>query len=164
MKLKLRITYDTDVEKVRRLIKKLGKELMENPDIGHMLLQPVKSQGVHAMDDSAMVIRVKFMNGPGDQFEVRKTVYARIRDLFEREDIKFAHRQVTVHLADEDKDRPLDEEIRRRSRAPCFRPLTTERNPKRRPARIFDPRAVVSRHPARQLTSTLDTELALVSA
>ncbi|MGI9414987.1 MAG: hypothetical protein ACR2PM_15035 [Hyphomicrobiales bacterium] len=61
-----------------------------------------------------MVIRVKFMIRPGDQYEVRKTVYARIRDLFEREGIKFAHRQVTVHLADEDKGRELDEETKKK--------------------------------------------------
>ena len=32
---------------------------------------------------------------------MRKRVYQDIRDLFEREGIKFAHREVTVRLADE---------------------------------------------------------------
>ena len=30
MKLPLRVTYDTDVEKVRKLIKKLGQQLLED--------------------------------------------------------------------------------------------------------------------------------------
>ncbi|MGB3245915.1 MAG: mechanosensitive ion channel domain-containing protein, partial [Sulfitobacter sp.] len=34
MKLPLRVTYDTDVEKVRKLIKKLGQELLNDPVIG----------------------------------------------------------------------------------------------------------------------------------
>ena len=105
MKLKLRVTYDTDVEKVRKLVKKLGQELLEHPEIGPMFLQPLKSQGVYAMEDSAMIIRVKFMTKPGDQFVTRKLVYARIQELFEANDIKFAHRQVTVRIADEDLDR-----------------------------------------------------------
>lgn len=47
-----------------------------------------------------MIIRVKFMTKPGDQWLVRKRVYEEIRALFEREGIKFAHREVTVRLAD----------------------------------------------------------------
>ncbi|WP_435205342.1 mechanosensitive ion channel family protein [Tateyamaria sp. 1078] len=100
MKLPLRVTYDTDVEKVRKLIKKLGVELLDDPVIGDNFIQPLKSQGVIEMQDSAMIIRVKFMTKPGDQWLVRKKVYEDIRALFEREGIKFAHREVTVRLAD----------------------------------------------------------------
>lgn len=47
-----------------------------------------------------MIIRVKFMTKPGDQWLVRKKVYEEIRALFEREGIQFAHKEVTVRLAD----------------------------------------------------------------
>ncbi|MEP3946115.1 mechanosensitive ion channel family protein [Ascidiaceihabitans sp.] len=100
MKLPLRVTYDTDVEKVRKLIKKLGVALLEDPIIGPDFIQPLKSQGVIEMQDSAMIIRVKFMTKPGDQWVIRKKVYQEIRELFEREGIKFAHKEVTVRLAD----------------------------------------------------------------
>ncbi|MBY6067415.1 mechanosensitive ion channel family protein [Leisingera aquaemixtae] len=99
MKLPLRVTYDTDVEKVRKLIKKLGQKLMDDPVVGHTFIQPLKSQGVIEMQDSAMIIRVKFMTKPGDQWIVRKRVYQEIRELFAREGVKFAHREVTVRLA-----------------------------------------------------------------
>ncbi len=101
MKLPLRLTYDTDVERVRKLVKKLGQRLLDHQEVGHLFLQPLKSQGVYKMEDSAMIIRVKFMTRPGDQFVTRKVVYAEIRELFEREDIKFANKEVTVRLADE---------------------------------------------------------------
>jgi small-conductance mechanosensitive channel len=101
MKLPLRVTYDTDVEKVRKLIKKLGQQLLSDPVIGENFIQPLKSQGVIEMQDSAMIIRVKFMTKPGDQWLVRKKVYQEIRELFAREGIRFAHREVTVRLADE---------------------------------------------------------------
>ncbi len=101
MKLPLRVTYDTDVEKVRKLIKKLGQELLSDPVIGDNFIQPLKSQGVIEMQDSAMIIRVKFMTKPGDQWLVRKKVYQDIRELFAREGIRFAHREVTVRLADD---------------------------------------------------------------
>ncbi|MBE1283842.1 MAG: mechanosensitive ion channel [Rhodobacteraceae bacterium] len=99
MKLPLRVTYDTDVEKVRKLIKKLGQQLLTDPVIGDNFIQPLKSQGVIEMQDSAMIIRVKFMTKPGDQWLIRKKVYNDIRELFAREGIKFAHREVTVRVA-----------------------------------------------------------------
>ncbi|MEM9012608.1 MAG: mechanosensitive ion channel family protein [Pseudomonadota bacterium] len=98
MKLPLRLTYDTDVEKVRKLVKKLGQALLEHPDEGYKFVQPLKSQGVYMMEDSAMIIRVKYMTRPGDQWTTRKLVYAEIRKLFEQEGIKFAHREVTVRI------------------------------------------------------------------
>ncbi|MEM9145045.1 MAG: mechanosensitive ion channel family protein [Pseudomonadota bacterium] len=110
MKLPLRLTYDTDVEKVRKLVKKLGLQLMEDETIGDKFLQPLKSQGVIEMQDSAMIVRVKFMTKPGEQWVIRKRVYQEIRDLFEREGIKFAHREVTVRLPDLPQDRPLSED------------------------------------------------------
>ncbi|MEL6807610.1 MAG: mechanosensitive ion channel family protein [Pseudomonadota bacterium] len=103
MKLPLRVTYDTDVEKVRKLIKNLGVALLDDPVIGENFIQPLKSQGVIEMQDSAMIIRVKFMTKPGDQWLVRKKVYEEIRELFAREGIQFAHREVTVRLADGEK-------------------------------------------------------------
>ena len=104
MKLPLRVTYDTDVEHVRKLVKKLGQDLLSDPVIGSSFIQPLKSQGVIEMQDSAMIIRVKFMTKPGDQWLIRKKVYEEIRALFAREGIKFAHREVTVRLADGNAD------------------------------------------------------------
>ncbi|KIC48233.1 mechanosensitive ion channel family protein [Tateyamaria sp. ANG-S1] len=113
MKLPLRVTYDTDVEQVRKLIKKLGVALLDDPVIGDNFIQPLKSQGVIEMQDSAMIIRVKFMTKPGDQWLVRKKVYEEIRALFEREGIKFAHREVTVRLADGKAAEDLTDEDRK---------------------------------------------------
>ena len=110
MKLPLRVPYDTDVERVRKLIKTLGKELLEHPEEGPKFVQPLKSQGVYKMEDSAMIIRVKYMTKPGDQFTTRKLVYAKVRELFEREGIKFAHRQVTVQVAGQEDGKPLTDE------------------------------------------------------
>ncbi|MBT8153995.1 mechanosensitive ion channel family protein [Epibacterium ulvae] len=113
MKLPLRVTYDTDVEKVRKLIKKLGQRMLEDPEIGDNFIQPLKSQGVIEMQDSAMIIRVKFMTKPGDQWTIRKKVFHEIRELFEREGIHFAHREVTVRLAADQADELTPEQKKR---------------------------------------------------
>jgi small-conductance mechanosensitive channel len=107
MKLPLRLTYDTDVEKVRKLVKKLGERLAQHPQEGRKFVQPLKSQGVYMMEDSAMIIRVKYMTRPGDQWTTRKLVYQELRELFEKEGVKFAHREVTVRMPDMPKDGKL---------------------------------------------------------
>ena len=99
MKLEFRVPYDTDVERVRKIIKRIGAELLEDPVMGGSFLAPLKSQGVYAMEDSAMVIRVKFMARPGEQFIIRREAFRRIREAFEAEGIPFAHRIVTVRGA-----------------------------------------------------------------
>ncbi|MEE8456145.1 MAG: mechanosensitive ion channel domain-containing protein [Limibaculum sp.] len=98
MKLPLRLTLDTDPERVRKMVKKLGQELLGDPMVGHKFLQPLKSQGVLSIDNFGMVVRIKFMTKPGDQFVTRRVVYARIHELFEREGVEFASRDVRIRM------------------------------------------------------------------
>jgi len=100
-KLDVRVRYDADIDKIRKIIKKINRELEQDEKIGSVLLNPIKSQGVREMDDSAMILRVKFKTKPGDQFVVRREVYRRIQERFRAEGIEFAHRNVTVYLPPE---------------------------------------------------------------
>ena len=99
------------------MIRNLGVALLDDPVIGENLIQPLKSQGAIEMPDSEMIIRVKFMTKPGDQWLVRKKVYEEIRALFARQDIHFAHRRVTVRS----EERPVGEEGLPRVRSPWHR-------------------------------------------
>ena len=96
MKLELRVPYSADLEKVRKIVKSVGQELLAHPEYGRNFLQPLKSQGVHRMDDSAFIIRVKFMAKPGEQFVLRREVFRRIQQAFAAEGIEFAPRRVIV--------------------------------------------------------------------
>jgi small-conductance mechanosensitive channel len=102
MKLDFRVRYDADVEKIRKIIKKkVYKKIMADPELGPKLLEPIKSQGVREMDDSAMIMRVKYKTKPGDQFAIRKEVYHLMQEAFKEEGIEFAHRNVTVYMPPE---------------------------------------------------------------
>lgn len=96
IKFELRVPFDTDLELVRKVIKHIGQEIQDDPQLGPMLLQPVKSQGVTQVDDSGFVIGVKFVSRPGQQFMVRREAYARIKQAFVENGIEFASRRVTV--------------------------------------------------------------------
>jgi small-conductance mechanosensitive channel len=96
MKCELRVPFETDIEKVRKMIKKIGIEMMEDPQWGPLMLGPVKSQGVNRMDDSALIIRFKFTAVPGQQYLIRREAFMRIQGAFEAEGIHFAPRRVLV--------------------------------------------------------------------
>jgi len=101
-KLDFRVRYDTNVEKVRKIIKKkVYKQILKNEELAPKLLDKIKSQGVREMDDSAMIMRVKFKTIPGEQFVVRKEVYRLMQEAFREEGIEFAHRNVTVYIPPE---------------------------------------------------------------
>ncbi|MHC8731718.1 mechanosensitive ion channel family protein [Arenicellales bacterium IMCC56312] len=96
MKFELRIPFEEDVEKVRKLIKKIGKKLLDDPEHGSDFLEPLKSQGVNRMDDSAFVVRCKFSTKPGKQWAIRRIAYAEIQAAFSEAGIKFAPKRVVV--------------------------------------------------------------------
>ncbi len=101
MKLEFRVRYDTDVEKVRKIIKRINLEIQQDEVLSHGLLSKIKSQGVREMDDSAMIMRVKFKAIPGEQFVLRREVYRRLQEAFQQGGIEFAHRNVTVYFPPE---------------------------------------------------------------
>jgi len=103
-KLDVRVRYDADIDKIRKIIKRINLELQSHEEIGPKLLGKIKSQGVREMDDSAMIVRIKFKTIPGEQFIIRREVYRRIQELFREHSIEFAHRNVTVYLPSEETD------------------------------------------------------------
>lgn len=97
-KQEFRVAYDTDLEKVRKIIKKLGQELMADPEYGPKLLEPLKSQGVLRIEESALIVRTKFMCKPREQFVLRRVVFERVKRAFAENGIMLAHRTVNVAL------------------------------------------------------------------
>ena len=97
-KLDFRVRYDTNVDKVRKIIKKINKVIQADEQLGPVMLDKLKSQGVRELDDSAMVMRVKFKTIPGEQFVVRREVFRMMQESFRENGIEFAHRNVTVYL------------------------------------------------------------------
>ncbi|MEL6807421.1 MAG: mechanosensitive ion channel domain-containing protein [Pseudomonadota bacterium] len=113
MKLIFTVPFGTDPEKVRKLFKKIGQDLLQHELYGNDFLQPFKSQGVFQFDDVGIVIRGKFMAKPGTQFTIRKEIYNRVNAAFAENGIEFARREVRVALPNsDDSDKLTDDEKR----------------------------------------------------
>ena len=99
MKLEFRVPFDTDLMLVKKLVKKVGAELAANEHYGPSILSTLKSQGVRRMEEFNMVVGVKFMTKPGEQWLVRRDAYQKVRDIFEANGIRMAERNVKVEIA-----------------------------------------------------------------
>jgi small-conductance mechanosensitive channel len=80
------------------IFKKIGTDLLEDEALGPGFIEPFKSQGVQSMEDTAIIVRGKFIAKPGQQFMIRKEVYLGVQEAFKEAGIKFAHRRVAVDL------------------------------------------------------------------
>jgi small-conductance mechanosensitive channel len=95
-KITIGITYDSDIERARKLIKQIGLELAQDPDFAPLILLPLKMQGVDAFGDFAVQIRLKMMTLPGEQFVIRRKALAMIKKSFDANGIKFAFPTVQI--------------------------------------------------------------------
>jgi len=96
-KLTVGITYNSDIDKARKLVKKVGQALAADPELGRHFLEPLKMQGVEQFGDFAVQIRMKMKTQPGEQFVIRRKALAMIKKAFDENGIKFAF--PTVQLA-----------------------------------------------------------------
>jgi len=95
-KLMVGITYDSDLERARKLIKQIGLDLQKDEEFAPLILEPLKMQGVENLGDFAVQIRMKMMTLPGEQFVIRRKAYAMIKKAFDENGIKFAFPTVSV--------------------------------------------------------------------
>ena len=98
MKFKLSLPYDTSISQVRKIIKKVGQKLMEDPELGPDILLPVKSMGVQTVADSVMTFRVRFTARFGRQGMIQRKAFEMITDALAKKGIYYAHRKVIVEI------------------------------------------------------------------
>ncbi len=110
IKFNLEFPYDTDIDKVRKIIKKVGIAMLQDEEFGEDFIQPVKSQGVRQITDSVMIIRVKFTAHPGTQFVIQREAFRRITEALAAKGIHYAHRKVIVELPESAQDTNTPEE------------------------------------------------------
>lgn len=98
VKFNLDFNYNANIDKIRKIIKKVGIAMLEDEEFGSNFIQPVKSQGVREITNSVMTIRVKFTAKPGTHFVIRREAYRRITESLKKNGIEYAMKQVVVDV------------------------------------------------------------------
>jgi small conductance mechanosensitive channel len=95
-KMAFTVPFDTDVAKLKKVVKGVSADLLADPDLGPGFLEPMKSQGVDAIGDHGLRVVIKFKAIPGRQFPIRRRAYAMLQKAFAENGIAFAFPTVRV--------------------------------------------------------------------
>jgi small-conductance mechanosensitive channel len=96
VKMTFTVTHDADLVKLKKVIKQVSAQLMEDPEIAAGILEPLKSQGADDITETGIVVRLKFKAIPGKQFTARRVANALIKKAFAENDIHFAFPTIRV--------------------------------------------------------------------
>jgi len=88
-KFNLPLPIHVDSEQIRKLIKKVGEGLMQDPEFGPMIRAPLKAK-LYRIDPGVKIFRCSFETAPGQQFAVRAQAYKRIEARLKEVGIRFA--------------------------------------------------------------------------
>jgi moderate conductance mechanosensitive channel len=95
-KFKINVPYDTDLDRVKKIIKGIGQALAEKPEYAPHIIEPLKMQGIGEFGDYAIQIKMKMMTKPNQQFVIRRRAFAMIQKAFKENGIEFAVPTVQV--------------------------------------------------------------------
>jgi moderate conductance mechanosensitive channel len=99
VKFNLHLEPSADIETVRKTVKRVGEELLDDPDIGADFIQPLKMQGVVDVLQTDLVVRCKFTAMPSRPTYLQRQALRRLIDAFGAAQIRFATPNVMVQLA-----------------------------------------------------------------
>jgi small-conductance mechanosensitive channel len=96
-KFNIPLPIEADSEKIRKMIKKVGEDMKADPDIGPLLIEPLKGK-LYRVDPGVKIFRCKFQTAPGKQFDVRAQAFKRIEAALKAMNVSFADGRQTVIL------------------------------------------------------------------
>jgi small-conductance mechanosensitive channel len=90
LKFNLRLVRDTDLDKLRKVTKKIGQEMLADPEFKNDFLEPLKLQGIAEVADTATVMRFKMTVRPVRPSYVQREAMKRLIAGFKEAGIEFA--------------------------------------------------------------------------
>jgi small-conductance mechanosensitive channel len=90
VKFNLAFALNTDVELLRKTVKKIGLEMMNEPQFQKELLEPLKMQGLVDIKDASLIIRFKFTAKPKNPSMIQRIAIRRMYEGLPPLGIEFA--------------------------------------------------------------------------
>jgi small-conductance mechanosensitive channel len=90
IKFNIRLARDIDIEQVRKTVKQVGLEMMEDPELQPEMILPLKFQGIVDVDQIAVICRLKFTCKPQKPTWVQRAALKRLYEAFRERGIQFA--------------------------------------------------------------------------
>jgi moderate conductance mechanosensitive channel len=88
-KFEIPLPIAVDSEQIRRMVKKIGAEMLEVPEFAKLIEAPLKAK-LYRIEPGVKIFRCKVQTPPGKQFEIRSEAYRRIEAALKESGIAFA--------------------------------------------------------------------------
>jgi small-conductance mechanosensitive channel len=96
LKFNLRFDRNTDLDKLRKVTKKIGQAMLADPELKDDFLEPLKLQGIADIADNAMVMRFKMTVKPTRPSYMQREAVKRLIAAFKEAGLEFASATVAV--------------------------------------------------------------------
>jgi len=97
--LNIGIAYNSNLEKVIKVVNKVGQELAKDPQWKKDILKPPQCLGVDDFADSAIIIKILGDTRPLKQWGVTRELRKRLKIAFDKEGIEIPFPQRVIHRA-----------------------------------------------------------------
>ena len=98
-KFNLPLPLTADSEKVRKMLKKIGQEMLDDPELVGLIHMPLKGK-LYRVDPGLKIFRCSFQTAPGNQFDVRAAAYRRIEAAMKDMGLSFADGRQMIMVPD----------------------------------------------------------------
>ncbi len=82
------VAIDTDIDKLEKLIKQVGEELAELPEVGNKILDPPYMANINGFTENGIAVRVLAKTSAAAQWKIRSEFFKLLQRTFEENDIK----------------------------------------------------------------------------
>jgi len=91
------VAYRENVDQALAAMHEVAGEIRADPLFGPKILEDVEIAGVERWDDSAVILRCRFMVRPLEQWNVRREYLRRLKKRFDADGIEIAYPHLTVY-------------------------------------------------------------------
>jgi small conductance mechanosensitive channel len=94
------VAYKEDTDRVVEIMRAVGEDLQQDPQVGRKMLEPIEIMGVDAFGESEVVIKGRIKTLPIEQWSVGREYRRRLKKAFDRENIEIPFPHRTLYMGE----------------------------------------------------------------
>lgn len=98
--LEIGVAYKEDTDRVVTIMREVGADLQQDPNVGRKMLESIEIMGVDAFGESEVVIKARIKTLPIEQWAVGREYRRRLKKAFDRENIEIPFPHRTLYMGE----------------------------------------------------------------
>ena len=94
------VAYKEDTDRVVEIMRAVGEDLQQDPQVGRKMLEPIEIMGVDSFGESEVVIKARIKTLPIEQWSVGREYRRRLKKAFDRENIEIPFPHRTLYMGE----------------------------------------------------------------